>query len=325
MRRVAENAHMGHVGGNTPQKLWSPKRLIMICVIFGAFIGFLGGYLASNTSYETAVYIRPNTTLFLSPPGVNTEITITNVSDCVEIYENVRTVREYSLKYESPVTLSLSRNISMLDSDTIVLGQLQGIVSVSFVLLDVNQCMLGLGIPLALRSEQLEFSYFPYISEYKSVLRPNEPQIYNLSGTVNEYFKMLAVVSPVVIPRKEESTLIPILKNCVYSLVIIVETTSYSMGDVPHRSILYPSTVDRNKKFTTPIALHSLSPINEQTVVGLEMSATGHQLNYRTQLLSLAIASLIIFLVICIYALSGYCHNKENVSGQAYAQPLSIY
>lgn len=312
MRERAENSNAGHAGGNPPQKLWSPKRLIMICVTFGAFIGFLGGYLASNMTYETSIYIRPNTTLFLTPPGVNTELGIIGVSDCVEIYENVRTVSEYSLQYGSYETLSLSRNISMLTNDTIVLGQLQGIVSVKFMLLDVNHCMLGLGVPLTLRNEQLEFSYFPYISEYRSVLRPNEPQIYNLSGTIDEYFKMLAVVNPVVIPKKSRAKLSSMVEDCVYSLVIIVETTSYSMTNVPHRSLLYPSTVDKNKKFKTPIALRSLSPLSEQTVVTLEMCATTHQLNYRTQLLSLAIASFIIFLIICIYALCGHCRNKEK-------------
>lgn len=312
MKGRIESANIGHTGNGTTQKVWSPKRLIMICVSMGAFIGFLGGYLASNTVYEASVYIRPNTTLFLSPPGVSSEVNIISVSDCVEIYENVRTVSEYSLKYGSPMTLSLSRNISMLNNDTIVLGQLQGIVSVKFVLLDVNQCMLGMGIPVTLRNEQLEFSYFPYISEYSSILQSNEPQVYNLSGTINEYFKMLAVVSPAVIPRRKKADISSVIKECIYSLVITVETTSYSMDNVPHRSILYPSTVDKNKKFKTPIALHSLSPLNEQTVVRLEMSATGHQLNYRTQLLSLAIASFIILLIICVYSFCGHCHSNSR-------------
>lgn len=312
MKGRIESGNIGHAGNTTTQKVWSPKRLIMICVTFGAFIGFLGGYLASSTVYETSVYIRPNTTLFLSPPGVNYEVNIIGVSDCVEIYENVRTVSEYSLKYGSPVTLSLSRNISILHNDTIVLGQLQGIVSVKFVLLDINQCMLGMGVPVTLRNEQLEFSYFPYISKYNSVLQPNEPQVYNLSGTINEYFKMLAIVSPAVIPKGKNAKVPSLIEDCIYSLVIIVETTSYSMNNVPHRSILYPSTVDKNKRFKTPIALHSLSLLSEQTVVGLEMSATGHQRNYRIQLLSLSIASFIIFSLVCTYSFCGHCCNKER-------------
>lgn len=270
--------------------------------------------------YNATIYIRPNTTAYITKEALPPSAAIVGVSDVVTLYYNVENLSEYNLN-PKPTEMTVTRYLFANSTAAILIGQNQGLETVVVKLIDNAGCMGNAAVSFLVTNQQERMNYPPWKIVSLSNVSVNYNVAFNFTGALDELYELLITFIAVnqeqpysssqltklnttrtptgqdVVTPVDKQTLL----QCVYQVNITISSYTYEIDSSGFKALIVPGD-PMAKGLTGPLAIISNSQLSTVTSVEFLTGAANYQRIGFYQLLCLTIfCALVTIIVLLVY------------------------